>query len=135
MAAPAFHESLPYIDTPSESSLARARALVAQEAQATPRGGTTKPVAPEPAFSEAMQTELARVASSGPAAAREGGRGAGARPRVHVGGVPARAAAEPGAAGEARRAGVAPVELPPRGGAGAGRGRARPDKGRGGRGE
>ncbi|KAF5125221.1 Pre-mRNA-splicing factor SPF27 [Metarhizium anisopliae] len=64
MAAPAFHESLPYIDTPSESELARARALVAQEAQATPRGDTTQQAAPEPAFSETMQTELARVASS-----------------------------------------------------------------------
>ncbi|KFG80271.1 hypothetical protein MANI_011276 [Metarhizium anisopliae] len=64
MAAPAFHESLPYIDTPSESELAKARALVAQEAQATPRRDTTQQAAPEPAFSEAMQTELARVASS-----------------------------------------------------------------------
>lgn len=51
------------IDTPSEAELARARALVAQEAQATPRRDTQQ-AAPEPAFSEAMQTELARVASS-----------------------------------------------------------------------
>ncbi|KAH0595457.1 hypothetical protein MHUMG1_06632 [Metarhizium humberi] len=64
MAAPAFHESLPYIDTPSEAELASARALVAQEAQATPRGDTSQQAAPEPAFSEAIQTELARVASS-----------------------------------------------------------------------
>ncbi|KAG8420867.1 hypothetical protein J3458_002791 [Metarhizium acridum] len=63
MAAPAFHESLPYIDTPSEPSLAAARALVAQEAQAAPPGAT-KAAPEEPAFSPAMRTELARVASS-----------------------------------------------------------------------
>ncbi|TWU71281.1 hypothetical protein ED733_001020 [Metarhizium rileyi] len=62
MSAPAYHASLPYIDLPSEPELAAARALIAQEPQ-PPRAATT-PLSPT--FSPAIQTELARVASSTP---------------------------------------------------------------------
>ncbi|KID85836.1 hypothetical protein MGU_06945 [Metarhizium guizhouense ARSEF 977] len=159
MAAPAFHESLPsnrfanrHRHAVRVGASQGARARRARSASYAAGGHHQTSSAGAGLFGGDADGARARrvvdgpdaarhepLRGAGPAAAGEGGRGrgrgAGARPRVHVGGVPARAAAEPGAAGEAWRAGVAPVELPPRGGAGAGRGRARPDKGRGGRGE
>ncbi|KAI5462579.1 Pre-mRNA-splicing factor SPF27 [Mariannaea sp. PMI_226] len=59
---PAYHESLPYIDTePTPEALDAARALIQAEATSQPRASSP---APEPSFSPAIQSELSRIASS-----------------------------------------------------------------------
>ncbi|KAL6866047.1 hypothetical protein ACO1O0_002147 [Amphichorda felina] len=69
--APAYHESLPYIDPePSPSALEAARALIAAEQSTLPPRDPPSSILPspnrEPSFSPAVQTELARVASQTP---------------------------------------------------------------------
>ncbi|GAB0137018.1 hypothetical protein EsDP_00005301 [Epichloe bromicola] len=65
--APAYHESLPYIDaSPSETDLQAAAALVQTELATTP--APELPPLPPPNFSPAMVTEMARIASATPLA-------------------------------------------------------------------
>ncbi|KAH8178977.1 breast carcinoma amplified sequence 2 (BCAS2) domain-containing protein [Sarocladium implicatum] len=69
--APAYHQSLPYIDKdPSEQSLAAARALIAAEATAatSPSPSTLLPPSASESLklSPALTTELQRVSSSTP---------------------------------------------------------------------
>ncbi|KAF4994537.1 hypothetical protein FDECE_13082, partial [Fusarium decemcellulare] len=62
--APAYHESLPYIDPePSPEALAAARALIAAEASSQPPQPASNP---EPSFSPAISAELSRISTSTP---------------------------------------------------------------------
>ncbi|KAL6896062.1 Pre-mRNA-splicing factor SPF27 [Trichoderma longibrachiatum] len=66
--APAYHESLPYIDPePSPEALSAARALIASEQQ-TSSTSTPPPLPPlrEPTFSPAISAQLSRIQSSQP---------------------------------------------------------------------
>ncbi|TFB05987.1 Pre-mRNA-splicing factor SPF27 [Trichoderma ghanense] len=68
--APAYHESLPYIDPePTPEALSAARALVAAEQSiSSPPSSTTSSLPPlkEPSFSPAISAQLSRIASSQP---------------------------------------------------------------------
>ncbi|KAG9251994.1 Pre-mRNA-splicing factor SPF27 [Emericellopsis atlantica] len=62
---PAYHESLPYIDSqPSESELAAANDLIAAEIAVLPPPSMT--AAPAPNFTPIFQSELERVAAQAP---------------------------------------------------------------------
>ncbi|KAF4999084.1 hypothetical protein FGRMN_2699 [Fusarium graminum] len=64
--APAYHESLPYVDQePTPEDLAAARALITAEASSQPPQPTSNT---EPTFSPAITTELERISNSTPLA-------------------------------------------------------------------
>ncbi|KAM0341541.1 hypothetical protein ACHAPU_009989 [Fusarium lateritium] len=64
--APAYHESLPYVDQePTPEDLAAARALITAEASSQPPKPTSNI---EPSFSPAITTELERISNSTPLA-------------------------------------------------------------------
>ncbi|KAF5656743.1 BCAS2 family protein, partial [Fusarium heterosporum] len=64
--APAYHESLPYVDQePTPEDLAAARALITVEASSQPPQPTSNT---EPTFSPAITTELERISNSTPLA-------------------------------------------------------------------
>ncbi|KAK1239721.1 hypothetical protein MKX07_001175 [Trichoderma sp. CBMAI-0711] len=68
--APAYHESLPYIDPePSPEALAAARALIASEqstSTSTSSSSAALPPLKEPSFSPAISAQLSRIQSSQP---------------------------------------------------------------------
>ncbi|KAL7820302.1 Pre-mRNA-splicing factor SPF27 [Trichoderma aethiopicum] len=67
--APAYHESLPYIDPePSPEALSAARALIASEQQTTSTSTSTPSLPPlrEPSFSPAISAQLSLIQSSQP---------------------------------------------------------------------
>ncbi|OAQ72116.1 hypothetical protein VFPPC_12706 [Pochonia chlamydosporia 170] len=66
MSVPAYHESLPYIDTLSPEDLLAARALIAAETSSSPNTSPLKTTPKSPSFTPALQTELLRIASSTP---------------------------------------------------------------------
>ncbi|KIL96161.1 hypothetical protein FAVG1_00903 [Fusarium avenaceum] len=62
--APAYHESLPYVDQePTPKALAAARALVTAEASSQPPQPSSNP---EPSFTPAMTAEIERISTSAP---------------------------------------------------------------------
>ncbi|KAL7920559.1 breast carcinoma amplified sequence 2 [Trichoderma austrokoningii] len=67
MAVPAYHESLPYIDSqPSPQALAAAHALIAAEQQTSSPQPSTTAEEEQQSFSPAITTELTRLAAKQP---------------------------------------------------------------------